>query len=222
MGAPRSRAWEAWACRSQWGLTESTTLQAELKAKAENRATAEEPRRSAVAMEESAKFKTTVAEPTPAQKEEGRKNIETVASDRAESTGRPKDEVVEDIIAETSKRRWEIEFASIPEGPFYRPMRLGEQKRLIINTDHPFYAKVYNASANPDIRAAIEVLLFVLAERELETRGDAETFYKAERQKWSERLRHALDLLISDESMVNKASSVAEHLHTSPDSDGGD
>ena len=197
-------------------------LRGELKAKAENQSTEEAPRRSAIAMEESAKFKTTaVPDPTPAQQEEARRNIEAAATERAGSSGQPKDEVVENIIAETSKRRWEIEFASIPEGPFYRPVRLGEQKRLVINTDHPFYPKVYNASASPDVRAAIEVLLFVLAERELETRGDAETFYKAERQKWSERLRHALDILISDDSLVNKASSVAEHLHMSPNSDGG-
>lgn len=190
-------------------------LGAELKAKAENRASAEEPRRSAVAMEESAKFKTTVPEPTPAQKEEGRKNVEAAATERSEATGQPKEEAIEDIITETSKRRWEIEFASIPEGPFYRPVRLGDQKRLVINTDHPFFAKVYNATASPDVRAAIEVLLFVLAERELETKGDAETFYKAERQKWSERLRHALNVLISDQSLADTASAMAEELYTS-------
>jgi len=194
-------------------------LGAELKAKAENRATIEAPRRSAVAMEESAKFKPAVSEPTPAQRDEAMKNIEAAAAERSEATGRPVEEAIEEIVAETSKRHWEVEFASIPEGPFYRPVRLGEQKRLVINTDHPFYAKVYNASASPDVRAAIEVLLFVLAERELETKGDAETFYKAERQKWSERLRHALNVLISDESLVNTASSVAEQLHTAQSGD---
>ena len=202
--------------------TRFAELQAELDAKVQNQTPEEGPRPSAVAMEESAKFKAAVPEPTPAQRKEARKNIEAAAAERAESTGQPEDEVIDAIVAETSKQRWEIEFASIPEGPFYRPVRLGEQKRLVINTDHPFYSKVYNASASPEVQAAIEVLLFVLAERELETRGDAETFYKAERQKWSERLRHALDVLISDDSLINRASSVAEQLHTSLDSDLGD
>jgi hypothetical protein len=60
----------------------------------------------------------------------------------------------------------------------------------------------------------MEVLLFVFAERELETKGEVETFYRSERHKWSERLRHALDTLISNDSVVNRASSVAEQMHT--------
>ena len=44
-------------------------------------------------------------------------------------------------------------------------------------------------------------------------KDDAETFYKAERQRWSERLRHALDTLIPDDTLVDRAASVAEHMH---------
>ena len=98
-------------------------------------------------------------------------------------------------------------------------MRLGEQKRLIINTDHPFFGKIYNVA--PEVRASLEVLLFVLAERELESKADAEVFYKAERQHWSERLRHALDTLVSDESMIDKAAAVAERMHTTVDETSG-
>jgi hypothetical protein len=42
----------------------------------------------------------------------------------------------------------------------------------------------------------------VLAERELETKGEVETFYRSERHKWSERLRHALDILITNDSVA--------------------
>jgi hypothetical protein len=84
---------------------------------------------------------------------------------------------------------------------------------VVINTDHPFYTRVYDAA--PEVRAALEVLLFVLAERELDVKNEAETFYKAERQRWSERLRHALDTLVPEESMVDKANAVAEMLHVS-------
>jgi len=49
----------------------------------------------------------------------------------------------------------------------------------VINTDHPFYTRIYDAA--PEVRAALEVLLFILAERELEVKKDAETFYRAER-----------------------------------------
>jgi len=186
-------------------------MEKDLKAKAENRAGKDSPRPSALAMEQSEKFKGTVPESTPAQQEEAKKNIEDLAAERAEATGQPKEKVIEDLVKETLKRRWEVEFTAIPEGPFYRPVRLGEQKRLVINTDHPFYTKIYDAA--PEVRAALEVVLFVLAERELEVKKDAEIFYRAERQRWSERLRHALDTLVPEETMVNKAAAVAERMH---------
>lgn len=187
-------------------------LQKNLKAKVENRAGKDIVRPSVLAMEQSAKFKGILPEPTPAQKEEAKKNLEELAAAHAETTGKTKAEVLKELLKETSLRRWELEFTAIPEGPFYRPMRLGEQKRLVINTDHPYYTKIYEPAVQ-EVRAALEVLLFVLAERELEVKNEAETFYKAERQRWSERMRHALDTLVPDESMVNKAAAVAERMH---------
>jgi hypothetical protein len=189
-------------------------MRADLKAKAENRETEQAPRRSVTAMEETERFKGPVPEPTAAQKAEGEKNLHEAAKKRAEATGESPEEALEQITEKVSGKRWEIDFAAIPEGPFYRPIRLGDQKRLILNTEHPFYTKVYNATTTPDARAALEVLLFVLAERELETKGDVETFYKSERHKWSERLRNALDILISNDSVINRASSIAEQMHT--------
>jgi hypothetical protein len=190
-------------------------LRKELKAKHDNLVSKDEPRASTVAMELSEKFKDTVPEPTTEQKEEAHKNLDDAAGERAEISGEPKEKVLKELTDKTSKRRWEIEFVAIPEGPFYRPKRLGEQKRLIINTDHPFYTKMYDI--NPDVRAALEVLLFVIAERELESKGEGETFYKSERHKWSERLRHALNTLVPDETLVNRAAAVAEQLHIAVD-----
>lgn len=186
-------------------------FQKELKAKAENRVSKEEARASVVAMEQSEKFKGTVPGPTLTQQQEAKKNLDQAATERAEVTGKPKEEVLQELSEEISKRRWDIEFSAIPEGPFYRPRRLGEQKRLVINTDHPFYTKIYDAA--PDVRAALEVLLLVVAERELEVKDETEIFYRAERQRWSERLRNALDTLVPEETMVNKAAAVAERMY---------
>ncbi|MBM4192959.1 MAG: hypothetical protein FJ202_01080 [Gemmatimonadetes bacterium] len=127
---------------------------------------------------------------------------------RAEATGKPKEEVLPQVVEEVSESRWKVTFSAIPEGPFYRPVRLGEQKRLTINIEHPFYEKVYDPATEP-VRAALEVLLFVLAERELEVKNDAETFYRAERQRWSERLRHALDTLVPGEALEDVRDAVA-------------
>lgn len=165
-------------------------------------------------MMETEKFKTPAVRPTVAQEEEAQKGLDREVAKRVEKTGKPQEEVLKQLLEETKKRRWEVQFSPIPEGPFYRPHRLGEQKRVIINTDHPFYKKLYAApSSGSDVKLALEVLLFVLAERELDSTGDAETFYKAERHKWSERLRYALDSLITDDTLADVASGLAETLH---------
>jgi hypothetical protein len=182
-----------------------------LVAAAENGANQEQARASIVAMEETEKFKGKSPPQTLAQHRDAQKNLERAAQKEAEKTGKPKEVVLRELEEKTTKRRWEVTFEAIPEGAFYRPERLGERKRIIVNTDHPFFAKIYDA--RPDGRAALEVLLFVLGERELESDGDAETFYKAERQKWSERLRHALDHLVHDQALVDAANAIAEELH---------
>jgi hypothetical protein len=186
-------------------------LRDELKAQTSSKEGKGEPRPSEVAMTETERFKGATPEPTPEQREEAERNLEREAKERAEASGKPQEEVVEELRQETARRRWEVEFAAIPEGPFYRPKRLGEQKRIILNTDHPFFAKVYDLA--PEVRSALEVLLLVLAERELESSGDAEIFYKAERQRWSERLRHALDVLTTDEALTDRAAAMAEAMY---------
>jgi hypothetical protein len=172
--------------------------QEELGAEAENRVGEEQFRPSTIAMEGSEKFKEKVPEPSPEQRADAVRNLERAASERAKAARKPKEEVFRELVAETAMRRFEIEFAAIPEGPFYRPARFGGQKRLVINTNHPLY-KIYDESP-PEVRVALEVLLFVLAERELETTPEAEAFYKAERQKWSDRLRRALGTLVTIEA----------------------
>jgi hypothetical protein len=184
----------------------------QLAAGAENLAGEELPRPSIVAMQDSEKFKDFVPPETPDQKMEATRNLEQEAAVIATNNRKPVEEVLQDLQKETEGKRWEIQFSSVPEGPFYRPYRLGEQKKVVLNTEHPFYVKLYEPS-HPDVRSALEVLLFVIAERELESSGDGAVFYKAERQKWSDRLRHALDKLVPDQSMQDKASAMAEAFH---------
>lgn len=169
------------------------------------------PRASTTAMEATEKFKGSTTEPTEVQKTEGEKNLKAAARRRAKETGESTDEALAALREEVENRRWEVEFEASPEGPFYRPKRFGEQKRVTINTDHPFYSKVYDLA--PEVRSALEVLLYVLAERELEATQDTEMFYRAERQRWSERLRYALDVLKSDEALQDHVEAVAEALH---------
>lgn len=193
--------------RRRWGA-----LKDELEAKSKTAEAEVGPRPSALAMEETEKFKPAVSNPSPAQREEGERNLDEAVANQAHATGRPKEVVREELVEKTRGKKWEVEFQAMPEGPFYRPYRLGEQKRLIINTEHPFHSRIYKVA--PASQYALEVMLFVLAERELESSGDAHLFYKAERQRWSERLRHALGQLVSDESLANQSSSMAEIMHS--------
>lgn len=182
-----------------------------LKAIIESGTDPETPRSSEIAMMETEKFKSRPEAVSDRQRQVAKKNLESAATKVAEQTGMAKEEVVKEFERRATQRRFEVEYQAIPEGPFYRPYRLGEQKRVIINTQHPFYTKVFNVA--PDIASALEVLLMVIAEAELEAEGDAETFYQSSRNRWSERLRHALDRLSPDDEMRDKASAVAEEMH---------
>jgi hypothetical protein len=172
------------------------------------------PRASEEAMAATEKFKVRPSMPSDKKKAEGRKNLEQAVTKASEKTGKAKKDIKAEMEKRAIARRFEVEFQAIPEGPFYRPYRLGEQKRLIINSQHPFYGKVYAVS--PEVGSALEVLLLVLAEAELEADGDAEAFYKASRNLWSERLRHALDALRPDDEMRDAASAIAEAMQLEP------
>ena len=186
----------------------------DLGAKEKSSHEAETSRASEEAMAATEKFKVKPSVVSDRKKAEGRKNLEQAVMKAAEKTGKAKKDIQSDLEKRATVRRFEVEFQAIPEGPFYRPYRLGEQKRLIINTQHPFYEKVYTVS--PEVSSSLEVLLLVLAEAELEADGDAEAFYKASRNLWSERLRHALDALRPDEAMRDAASAIAEAMQLEP------
>jgi hypothetical protein len=183
---------------------------AKLTGKLDNAAGKDAPRPSETAMAETEKFKPRPERPSDTKKAEAQKELEHAAAKVAETTGRPREEVLEELREQTAKRRFEVEFQPVPEGPFYRPKQLGEQKRLVINTLHPFYTKVYDSA--PEIKAALEVLLLVLGEAELEAEGDFEAFYRSARSLWSERLYHALNELRPDDDIRDKAAAVAEQM----------
>jgi hypothetical protein len=75
------------------------------------------------------------------------------------------------------------------DGPFYRPHTWGTQKQLILNVDHPFYS-VFFEPASGQAKAAFLLLLFVLADAEIDVRTeDQRQFYIGERKEWSENIR---------------------------------
>lgn len=167
----------------------------------------DEERPSERALRESERFKSRPHKPTERQQAEAQKNLEREATKISETERRAREEVLEELEKKAQDRPFKVEFKAVVEGPFYRPHRFGLQKQLIVNTLHPFYEKVYTVA--PEAKAALEVLLLVLAEAELESEGEFEQFYKSARQSWSERLRHALEDLKPDETVIDAAAAAA-------------
>src|SRR5439155_25428753 len=64
--------------------------------------------------------------------------------------------------------------------------------------------------STPATKSALEVLLFVLAEGELDAEGEFEDWYKTARQNWSMRLDAALMKLDPNSTITDKASALAE------------
>jgi len=168
-------------------------------------------RASEEAMQASEKYKPQSTKPSPEKIDKAEEKLRQKAVQEAERTEKPVETVLDEIREQTKSRRYKVEFQSIPEGPFYRPERIGVQKKLIINTQHPFYTHLYDApESTPEIQSALEVLLFVLADGELDVEGEFEGFYLSARKNWSERLANALRQLDPNGSFQDKVSAQQE------------
>jgi hypothetical protein len=164
---------------------------------------------AANAMMEAERFKTRTPRVSPEAQKEAERNLEDEVAARTKETGRPEEEVREQIQQEVKTRPWDIDFEAMEEGPFYIPKRMGEQKRIILNTAHPFYSRLY-AKASGEVVSALQVMLFVLADGEIDADGHRATFYKSERNFWSGQLAIALTSLISQGTLDDEASLAIE------------
>lgn len=174
-----------------------------------------EPRPSEEAMRSSEKFKQKRSRPSPKKTKEAQDNLEDVARREAERSNRDVAEVKREIETQMRNRPYMVTLEPVPEGPFYRPERLSLQRRLIVNTQHPFYTHLYDSpESTQEVKDALEVLLFVLADAELDAEGDYEVFYKSARKDWSERLAHALEQLSPKKVLADKRSAQREGIET--------
>lgn len=167
----------------------------DLKARVAGEPGAKRP--SEQAMEDAAKFK--AKKPTAEQVERFEKSqeaIEVEAQRKSEETGVPKEEIKKILLLDTQRRPWALEFESASGAPFYRPELAGSQRRIYLNKAHPFYTQLYAGPGSTEqTRAALEVLLFVLGDGEVEAFGERQEFYERERGFWSDQLKTALKAL---------------------------
>jgi hypothetical protein len=168
-------------------------------------------RASEEAMEAAQKFKTKKsAEPSAEEAEEARENLEQEARKRARQTGRKVEDVERELEQEIQGRPFKVSQESMPGAPFYRVQQLGGQKVLHLNQAHRFYTDVYvGPESTPRLRAALEALLFVIGDCELDASDDRRLFYESERAEWSKRLSVVLDRLDQIENIEDSESATA-------------
>lgn len=125
------------------------------------------------------------------------------AKEVAENKGVPVEEAKKDLVDEAEQNKYKVEFANHPGAPFYEPLQWGPQLQLKINTAHRFYTDIYSQQ-DPRGRTAIELMLFVLCQCEVNATGDAELFYGNERYDWSRQLDLRLKILDKNNPLQEK------------------
>ena len=154
-----------------------------------------EARASELAMADAARFQTRTPDVSPEQQSERQKRLEDRITEVAKTTGKPIAEVTKTVEEEVKNHPYRITFETSPEAPFYRAEAIGTQIHVVVNRAHPFFANVYMGPyATPRLQTQLELLLFVLAQSEIESQKDRRRFYESERQEWSRVLRLTLQL----------------------------
>lgn len=170
-----------------------------------------QPLPSEEAMAASAKLTPNPVSPSPEKVRKATERLNKEAAKIAEETGKTPEDALKEAEEKTESHPYKLDRQALPEGPFYRPERVGKQKRLILNTAHRFYRDVYDGpDSSPSTKGALEVLLFVLADGELDAEGDFEGFYLNARQNWSQRLQNALAKFDPNGTIADKAAAMAE------------
>lgn len=173
-------------------------------------------RTSETVMEMSRKFKPGKRPSSPEREKQGVQNLENEVKERSSATGVPQEQVRHALEQEIAERPYKVEYETLPGAPFFRVKQLGGQRVLLINRGHRFFTDVYSGpETTPHLRAALEILLFVIGDAELDAEGDRRVFYETERAHWSTMLNVALDQFdrlhsIEDETAAEEAAADEE------------
>ncbi|MGH9643361.1 MAG: ATP-binding protein, partial [Terriglobales bacterium] len=123
----------------------------------------------------------------------GEKGIQQEAERRARSSGKPVQDTRKELEFELKGKMYKVATESMPGGPFFRMDMFGGTKVLFLNTAHAFYKEVHSGpESTPSLRSALEVLLFSIGDRILETSDHLKDIYAHEVPEWSKKLAFAL------------------------------
>jgi hypothetical protein len=123
----------------------------------------------------------------------GKKGFQQEAERRARESGKPIEETKKELEFELRGRLYKVATESMPGAPFFRIDMFGGTKMLFLNTAHRFYKDVHSGpNSSPEVRGALEVLLFAIGDRILETSENLRDVYYHELPEWSKKLDYAL------------------------------
>ena len=156
-------------------------------------------RASEAAMEQTAQMESSPSAEQSAQREAiGKKGLDQEVVRRSRSTGKPVEEVRKELELELQGRLYKVAFESMPGAPFFRIEAFGGTKILFINKAHRFFSEVHSGpNSSPDVRAALEILLFAIGDRVLDATDQLQSIYSHETIEWSKKLDYALGQLAS-------------------------
>lgn len=204
---PSSRIWAVLKEAGVFKALEQMRLKykqdrAALKGEGENKPEAK--RASEAAMEQTAQMDSQPSAEQSARREAmGRKGLDQEAERRSRSSGRPIEEVRKELELELQGSLYKVAFESMPGAPFFRIEAYGGTKMLFINKAHRFFSDVHSgANSSPDVRAALEILLFAIGDRMLDATDQLRSIYSHETIEWSKKLDYALEQLASSAGYV--------------------
>lgn len=168
-------------------------------------------RRSERAMEEVAKLASVTPLPTAEKRaEQAELRLQQAAERRARERNKPVVEARRELEAEFGGGPYKVAFDSVPGGTFFRVEQLGGTKVLFINKTSKFFTEVHSGpSSTPAVRAALEVLLFGIGDRALDSREEVQAFYAHEIVEWSRKLELALTRMGQDLSAASNEDTPA-------------
>ena len=163
-------------------------------------------------MEEADKFRNRPPAGSPVERtKRAEERFQQEVEKRSRESGVPREQVESELLVEAKTNPYKVTERSLPGGPFFSVEQVGGQRVLYLNTAHRFYTDLYaGPESTPRLRAALEVLLFVLGESELDAAGERQLFYQAERMYWSTRLHVVLDRLDHIDSIGDALQAAVE------------
>jgi hypothetical protein len=126
----------------------------------------------------------------------GRKGLEQEAARRSHQTGQDRAAAQHELELELEGRAYKVAFENMPGAPFFRAEQVGGTKVVFINKASRFFQEVHSGpKSTPDVRAALELLLFSIGDRMLDSRDTQQDWYRFEIGEWSRKMEFALGQL---------------------------